>query len=53
MRSYFHYPVDISADAIAQMVNFFPQLCELMDTGDFYIACTMGLHRTDIALSTY
>lgn len=50
---YFHYPVDTSADAITQMVERFPQLCEHLDAGDFYIACAMGLHRTDIALCTY
>ncbi len=50
---YFHYPVDTSAEAVAQMAELFPQLCQLMDTGDFYIACAMGLHRTDIALCTY
>ena len=50
---YFHYPVETSAEAIAHMVELFPQFCQLMDAGDFYIACAMGLHRTDIALCTY
>ena len=50
---YFHYPVDISAETIAQMVELFPQFCQLIDAGDFYIACAMGLHRTDIALCAY
>lgn len=50
---YFHYPVDTTAEAIAQMVELFPQLCQLIDAGDFYIACAMGLHRTDIALNAY
>ena len=50
---YFHYPVDTTAEAIAQMVELFPQFCELIDAGDFYIACAMGLHRTDIALNAY
>ena len=50
---YFHYPVDTSAEAVTQMVDLFPQFCELMDAGDFYIACAMGLHRTDIALNAY
>ena len=50
---YFHYPVDTSAEAVAQMVELFPQFCQLMDAGDFYIACAMGLHRTDIALNAY
>ncbi len=50
---YFHYPVDTSVEAIAQMVELFPQFCQLIDAGDFYIACAMGLHRTDIALNAY
>lgn len=50
---YFHYPVDTSAEAVARMVDLFSPFCQLMDAGDFYIACAMGLHRTDIALSAY
>ena len=50
---YFHYPVDTSAEAITQMVELFPQFCQHIDAGDFYIACAMGLHRTDIALNAY
>ena len=50
---YFHYPLDNKARTIAQMVELFPQFCEQVDRGDFYIACAMGLHRTDIALCTY
>ncbi|MCK8621039.1 hypothetical protein [Prevotella sp. E13-27] len=50
---YFHYPLDNHARTIAQMVELFPQFCEQIDKGDFYIACAMGLHRTDIALCTY
>lgn len=50
---YFHYPLDNKSRTIAQMVELFPQFCEQIDKGDFYIACAMGLHRTDIALCTY
>ena len=50
---YFHYPVDNASDVINQMVELFPQFCQLIDAGDFYIACAMGLHRTDIALCAY
>ena len=50
---YFHYPVDNHARTIAQMMELFPKFCEQIDKGDFYIACAMGLHRTDIALCTY
>ena len=28
-------------------------IIEIIDNGDFYIACAMGLHRTDMALSIY
>ena len=50
---YFSYPVDTSAEAVSAMVERFPDFCGLIDTGDFYIACAMGLHRTDIALCAY
>ena len=29
------------------------KFCEIIDGGEFYIACAMGLHRTDIAFCTY
>ena len=50
---YFHYPIDTSTEAIAQMVTLFPEFCRRIDAGNFYIACAMGLHRTDIALNAY
>lgn len=50
---YFYYPVDNRADVIGNMVESFPEFCERIDRGDFYIACAMGLHRTDIALCSY
>ena len=50
---YFHYPVDNAPVVIEQMVTLFPEFCRLIDQGNFYIACAMGLHRTDIALCAY
>lgn len=50
---YFYYPVDNHADMVKSMVDLFPELCRRIDRGCFYIACAMGLHRTDIALCTY
>lgn len=50
---YFYYPVDKKLSLIDQMVRLFPKLCEKIDAGNFYIACAMGLHRTDIALCCY
>jgi len=50
---YFHYPIDNDHETIVKMAELFPVFCEKIDEGDFYIACAMGLHRTDIALCTY
>lgn len=50
---YFHYPVDNAARCVESMVKLMPRFCELIDNGDFYIACAMGLHRTDVALCTF
>lgn len=51
--SYFKYPVAYEDVWVAKMVELFPEFCKLIDKGRFYIACAMGLHRTDIALCTY
>ena len=50
---YFTFPIDshtVSNEVIAPKLQ---QLFEIIDSGDFYIACAMGLHRTDMALSIY
>ena len=49
--AYFYYSV--SYEEVEQMARLFPEFCRLIDNGRFYIACAMGLHRTDIALCTY
>lgn len=50
---YFALPMDshsVPNEAIAlRLREFF----KLVDNGDFYIACAMGLHRTDMVLSIY
>ena len=50
---YFAFPLDshsVPNEVIAsRLQEFFKQV----DKGDFYIACAMGLHRTDMALSIY
>ena len=50
---YFAFPMDshsVPNEVIAsQLHEFFEQI----DNGDFYIACAMGLHRTDMALAIY
>lgn len=50
---YFYYPVDNKCENIESMVSLFPELCRHIDNGKFYIACAMGLHRTDIAICLY
>ncbi len=50
---YVYYPVDKSGKLIDDMIEHFQMLCKTIDEGNFYIACAMGLHRTDIALCTY
>lgn len=50
---YFYYPVDKKTSFIEHTVRKFPQLCEKIDAGNFYIACAKGVHRTDIALCCY
>ena len=51
--AFFRYPVAKDLSSIMEMVDLFPRLCELIDCGNFYIACVQGLHRTDIALCLY
>lgn len=51
--TYFYYPVDNRCVNIDSMVALLPELCHHIDDGNFYIACAMGLHRTDIALCIY
>ena len=50
---YYHYPIAYDEASMNNMVKEFPVFCSLIDKGGFYIACAMGLHRTDIALCTY
>lgn len=50
---YYHYPIAYDDSSIDNMVKEFPVFCSLIEKGGFYIACAMGLHRTDIALCTY
>ncbi|MDE5585578.1 MAG: hypothetical protein K2I92_04445 [Muribaculaceae bacterium] len=50
---YFYYPVDKELKHISEMVSMFPKFCSMIDKGHFYIACAMGLHRTDVALCAY
>ena len=50
---YFHFPVDRFRTPDAVIINNLPAFIETINSGGFYIACALGLHRTDIALSLY
>lgn len=50
---YYHFPLDSKNTPTEEIVAFLPELIRIIDRGNFYIACAMGLHRTDIALSLY
>lgn len=50
---YFAFPMDSHSVPNEVIASRLQEFFELIDNGDFYIACAMGLHRTDMALSIY
>lgn len=50
---YFPFPIDSHTVPNDIIVPKLQQFFEIIDNGDFYIACAMGLHRTDMALAIY
>ena len=50
---YFAFPMDSHSVPNEVIASRMQEFFELIDNGDFYIACAMGLHRTDMALSIY
>ena len=51
--NYFVFPMDSHCVPNEVIASKLQEFFELIDDGDFYIACAMGLHRTDMALSIY
>lgn len=51
--SYFAFPIDSHKVPNEVVAGKLKEFFEVIDSGNFYIACAMGLHRTDIALSIY
>jgi protein tyrosine/serine phosphatase len=51
--SYFAFPLDSHSVPDEVIASRLKEFFELVDNGDFYIACAMGLHRTDMALAIY
>ena len=50
---YFAFPMDSHSVPNEVIASRLQEFFELIDNGDFYIACAMGLHRTDMALAIY
>ena len=50
---YFAFPMDSHSVPNEVIASRLQEFFELIDSGNFYIACAMGLHRTDMALSIY
>ena len=50
---YFAFPMDSYSVPNEVIASRLQEFFELIDNGGFYIACAMGLHRTDMALSIY
>lgn len=51
--AYRHIAIDSKNTDVREIIASLPDFFAWMDEGDFYIACAMGLHRTDIAISIY
>lgn len=50
---YCAFPMDSHSVPNEEIASRLQEFFKLIDSGDFYIACAMGLHRTDMALSIY
>lgn len=50
---YFPFPLDSHKVPDEEIATRLDEFFCIIDGGEFYIACAMGLHRTDMALSIY
>ena len=50
---YFAFPMDSHSVPNQVIAPRLQEFFDIVDKGDFYIACAMGLHRTDLALAIY
>lgn len=51
--AYRHIAIDSKNTDVREIIASLPDFFAWVDEGDFYMACAMGLHRTDIAISIY
>jgi len=50
---YFAFPMDSHSIPDKVIAAKLQEFFSIIDNGNFYIACAMGLHRTDLALTIY
>ena len=48
---YVNIPIDSAEISSREIIENLPNLFRIIDKDNYYIACAMGLHRTDIALA--
>ncbi len=47
--NYYHIPIDSFKLDTSKIIDKMPLLFKVMDNDNYYMACALGLHRTDIA----
>ena len=50
---YLNFPIDQAYTTDAEIIRDLPLMWNAMASGGFYIACALGLHRTDMALALW
>lgn len=50
---YYHIPIDRCIQTDKEVIESLPLLFSLLDTGNCYISCQQGKHRTDITMALY
>ncbi len=51
--AYRHMPIDSKFTDAREIIASLPDFFSWLDEGNYYMACAMGLHRTDIAIALY
>ena len=49
--NYYNFPIDSHSIEDRRIIESLPEMFDVINDGNFYIACAQGLHRTDIALA--
>lgn len=51
--AYYHIAIDGMHTDASEIIASLPDFFSRLDEGNYYMACAMGLHRTDIAIALY